>query len=250
MKQSNLIINADDFGYSAEVNDAIVACFKKKIINSTTIMVNMPYFKEALILSDQYGFKDRVGIHINLTEGKPLTNLRGTGLVNEDGCFSREKMLSPLIFFSPVLKKKIKLEILEQYKVLVENNLCPSHIDSHHHVHHLPWMAPLFFSLASREKKKLRLRRTKLRKNVFADFYTLIYNRKLKRNGINFSELFGGVRYFKYYLRKNKNINKTIEVMVHPVLYKNELIDPYSPGNFESIMEDIIKKYDLYPDNK
>lgn len=243
MKQSNLIINADDFGYSAEINEAIVECFKRGIINSTTIMINMPYFKEALILADKHGFKDKVGIHINLTEGKPLTNLDGTGLVDQNGYFLRDKMENPLIFFSPTLKRKIKSEILEQYRTLLQHELNPSHIDSHQHVHHLPWIAPLFFSLAFKEKKRLRLRKTKLRKNLFKTFYTFMFNKRLKKNGINFSDLFGNVEYYRNYIKKHKVIHKTFEIMVHPGFYHGTLIDRFGSGNFDSIMKEAIKSY-------
>ena len=68
-----LFVNADDFGLSHEVNMAIVEAFKKGLINNTTIMVNMPGFEEAVRLAEKYGFFDRVGLHLNLFEGKHLT---------------------------------------------------------------------------------------------------------------------------------------------------------------------------------
>lgn len=48
-----MIINADDFGYNQSVNRAIDECFKKKLINRTTIMVNMPYAEEAAVLAKE-----------------------------------------------------------------------------------------------------------------------------------------------------------------------------------------------------
>ncbi len=68
-----LIVNADDFGYSHDVNMAIVEAFEKGYITNTTIMVNMPGFDEAVELSKKYGFFDKVGLHLNLFEGVPLT---------------------------------------------------------------------------------------------------------------------------------------------------------------------------------
>ena len=58
------IINADDFGRTDTVNIAIVEGFKNGCLNSTTIMVNMPYFEEAVHLADMYNFKNKVGLQL------------------------------------------------------------------------------------------------------------------------------------------------------------------------------------------
>ena len=69
-----MVINADDFGYSESVNKAISDCFEKGLINRTTIMVNMPQAEAASELARTNGFFDKVGLHINLTEGKALSD--------------------------------------------------------------------------------------------------------------------------------------------------------------------------------
>ena len=62
-----VIINADDLGYSKEVNKGIEECFKKGLINRATIMVNMPYAKEAAAMAENTGVFGKIGLHINLT---------------------------------------------------------------------------------------------------------------------------------------------------------------------------------------
>ena len=47
---TTIYINADDFGLGTSVNKAIVECFNSGIINSTTLMANMPGFDEAIEL--------------------------------------------------------------------------------------------------------------------------------------------------------------------------------------------------------
>lgn len=42
-----IIVNADDFGMSSQINHAIVEAFQKNLISSTTMMANMPAFDEA-----------------------------------------------------------------------------------------------------------------------------------------------------------------------------------------------------------
>ena len=39
----SVIVNADDFGISEEVNNAIKLAFERGLIQRTTLMVNMPY---------------------------------------------------------------------------------------------------------------------------------------------------------------------------------------------------------------
>ena len=68
-----LIVNADDFGRSESVNRAICEAFEKGRVNSTTLMANMPAAKEAYELAKKGGFADKVGIHLNITEGMPMS---------------------------------------------------------------------------------------------------------------------------------------------------------------------------------
>ncbi len=237
MDKCNLIINADDFGASREINSAIVTCFKRDIINSTTIMVNMPYFNEALELAFQNGFSNKIGIHINLTAGKPLTNLNETGLIDQYGCFVQKKLYNPSIFFSGVLRRKINQEIFAQYEKLFEAKIKCTHIDSHHHVHHLPWIAPLFIKLAKEKNQKLRLSMTEGRLNFFKTIYRIGLNTRLKIGNLNYTDTFGTASYMKEYLNKNKNINRTLEIMVHPEIKENKLIDHYEPENFKYLKD-------------
>ena len=65
-----LIITADDYGMSRAVNDAIDAGIDAGLITSTNVMVNMPFFKEALKLKDKAGVS--VGLHWVLACGKPI----------------------------------------------------------------------------------------------------------------------------------------------------------------------------------
>jgi predicted glycoside hydrolase/deacetylase ChbG (UPF0249 family) len=86
----NILANADDFGYSASVNKAILFCFENGYINSATLLTNTPGFDEAVqMVRDNQCIKN-IGIHINLAEGRPLTNL-GDTFLNADGCFNLQK---------------------------------------------------------------------------------------------------------------------------------------------------------------
>jgi hypothetical protein len=243
MDGNKLIINADDFGYSSNLNAAIVSCFQKEIINSATIMVNMEGFDEAVKLASQHGFADRIGLHINLTEGKPLTDFSGTGLVDENGVFIMEAISNPLLFFSHITKTKIKYEIREQYNKLVASGINPTHFDSHQHVHILPYLVPLFIEFTKEKNQKIRIVTIPIRKNFFIIAYNILLNMRLKRNKINFSDKFGNIGYFDYYLEKKKNFNPVFEIMVHPAFKDDKLVDYFFDTDIE---KKIIRIKELY----
>src|SRR5699024_9671925 len=68
-----VIINADDFGLSHDENRTIIAAFQQGLISSATLMANMPAFVEACALTREHGLQGRVGLHFNLTYGRPLS---------------------------------------------------------------------------------------------------------------------------------------------------------------------------------
>lgn len=239
---SKLIINADDFGYNSNVNAAIVRCFQKGLINSASLMINMEGFEEALALAEQYHLKDKIGIHFNLTEGKPLTDLSDTGLTDKNQKFIAKEIFSPSNFFSLTVRNKIKKEIREQYARLTENNLKPTHMDSHQHVHTLPWTAPLFLDFAKENNLCVRILKNKGR-NPFKIFYHNWFNHVCKKNRINFSDKFYNVGSFNDYLKKHNNLELEFEVMVHPALCVGVVIDGLNFSNLEEELTHLKKLY-------
>ena len=128
-----LIINADDLGRSQAVNDAIADLFVEGSITSATVMANAPYLEDAIRKIPEE-FRRTLGVHLNITEFRPLTAHPGwQGWVDDQSCFSlrvfRKKPLTSL------LKEAILAEWTAQIKRLRAFGLEISHIDSHHDVH-------------------------------------------------------------------------------------------------------------------
>jgi predicted glycoside hydrolase/deacetylase ChbG (UPF0249 family) len=235
----NLIINADDFGVNHSVNTAIAASFSKGIINSASMIVTMPGFEEALELSAKYGFRDKLGIHINLTEGFPLTNLSKTGLLDLEGKFSRKAITNPYIYFSAYVKKKIKEELKQQYRMMVDNGIRPTHINSHHHVHTLPWLSAIFLDFAKKEDLKIRIAQSQKGKSVLKHQYRMFLNNQFKKKQLHFSDHFENAVFLVDYLDKIKDHNVVFEVMVHPAYQKDVIIDLFSKVNLEELVNKI-----------
>ena len=140
-KQSSLIryfINADDFGRSESVNYAIAECFERGYISATSLMVNMPYCDQAVLLSKEKGFYLNVGLHLNISEGFPLSESikKRPKFVCKDGKFNKGFMKSIFnkLFLSLDDKKALTEEIDAQITKYNSYGL-KSHIDTHQHMH-------------------------------------------------------------------------------------------------------------------
>ncbi|MFN9645928.1 MAG: ChbG/HpnK family deacetylase [Cyanobacteriota bacterium] len=154
-----VVINADDFGYGSEVNAAIYAAGRQRCISSATIMANGPALSEALAMKPDLP-EMSFGIHLNLTEFSPLlpvSALKSAGLLNANGTFlgSEFRQLRP----SPRLLEACYEELNQQLHHLHQKGLRPSHFDSHHHIHTIPWLLPVVWQL-QKKYKIFRLRNT------------------------------------------------------------------------------------------
>lgn len=146
-----LIINADDFGMSREVNEGTKKGIHQGIITSVSIMVNMPYFEDAITFLKKYP-QVSVGLHFNITEGKPILipNYVGT-LLREDDSFYFWTALAWHMFINRVSLKEIDEELKAQYAKLKQTKVKITHIDSHHHIHLFPSVFKIVNAFADKQ---------------------------------------------------------------------------------------------------
>lgn len=81
-KMRFLVVNADDFGYCDQRNRGIVESFQNGVVSSASLLANADKALEAVQLSKEYGIP--LGLHLNLTEGKPIKT-RNNSLASERG---------------------------------------------------------------------------------------------------------------------------------------------------------------------
>lgn len=135
------IINADDFGRTHTVNLAITEGFHRNLLSRTTVMVNMPFFDEAVEMANNNGFIDLVGLHINLISGIPLTeNIKNCPEFCTDGKFNGQifKNRKLRIWLPAKTRKAVAEEISAQIDKYKANGFTLLHADSHGHVHTFP----------------------------------------------------------------------------------------------------------------
>jgi chitin disaccharide deacetylase len=147
MKQ--LIVNADDFGLTEDVNRGIIVAHRDGILTSTSLLANGSAFEQA-VNSSRKLVQLSVGVHLNLSQGNPVSPAsRIPSLVNKQG----ELHLSPLNLWTKLLRKQLSLEDIHtecraQILKVFEAGIAPRHLDGHLHVHLLPQLSPVLIRLA------------------------------------------------------------------------------------------------------
>jgi chitin disaccharide deacetylase len=216
MKPSSAIltINADDFGLSVPVNKAIDYCFNHHLINSTSMMVNTPAFEQACTMGHAAWYKKLIGLHVNLTEGRPVSDFRLREYLNEEGNWNRSKITAFRLKEKTMVKEAFRTEILAQLKKFEDAGFEPSHIDSHHHTHTLPWLFPVFLQICTEKNYPLRLAQTNSSGSIIKGTYRNLINAVLKKRKLNFTDYFESLG--SYETRKAKMSGYKVEIMVHP----------------------------------
>lgn len=211
---ASIIINADDFGLTESCSKAISEAFEKKLISSTTACANGEYIEEAYALALKNGFLDKVGIHINLTEGAPLTEeISHDPFFCESGKFHGR--IARLKKPTKEQLNELKEELTAQIERLRRLGFSLSHADSHHHIHTCVYFENAIKDvLFSYGITKLRIHRNVGKIPVYKKIVKKWYNKKLRKQGFSVCRYFGRTEDF---ILKPKTLQRgTSEIMVHP----------------------------------
>ena len=144
-----LIVNADDFGLTAGVNQAIMEAHQSGLISSTSLLANGEAFVDAIAVSRRAP-RLGVGIHLNLTEGKPVAPASSVpSLINGSGVFARKPAaLWRAMLTGRVSEAEVERELHAQIEKVLAARIAPTHLDSHKHVHALPALGKMSLKLA------------------------------------------------------------------------------------------------------
>lgn len=249
---SNLIINADDFGISKEVNLAIMALMDLNLCLDTTLLVNFEDSRQAAELAIAQNRKDNIGIHLNLTEGHPLTNKikNESRFCNEKGLFEHKKR-QHIMFLTNSEKIAVKEELTSQIRLCREFGIPVSHADSHNHIHEEPGLLFLMIDVLKKEKIPFLRLSNNLGKTSFVNtIYRNAYNIMIHYHKLAGTDYFGSIA--------NLNINRHefkqdtfLELMIHPgKIIGNQVFDVYSKENLSMLLPDIIAGHKLMSYNQ
>jgi len=144
-----VIVNADDLGWSRGVTDGILVAHREGIVTSATLAANMPDAARAVALTASLPSLG-VGVHLNACQGRPLH--AGSGeLAGDDGFMSSTAVrVIARCIRRPGRITLVLAEFEAQIRWALEHGLRPTHLDSHRHVHAFP---PLFAGVMQLSKR-------------------------------------------------------------------------------------------------
>ena len=122
-----LIVNADDFGLTRGVSAGILAARRHGIVISTTVLVTSDIDTNQLAEARDAGLG--IGLHVNLTLGRPLTGARS--LVDPAGRFVRDARHAAARAEAKDVEREVAAQI-DRFLALLRR--LPTHLDTHHHV--------------------------------------------------------------------------------------------------------------------
>jgi|YNPNPStandDraft_1061719.scaffolds.fasta_scaffold20164_2 predicted glycoside hydrolase/deacetylase ChbG (UPF0249 family) len=147
-----LIVNADDLGADPGRNKGILEGIKAGVITSVSVLPNGPASQEAMQWIQRHGRGSvSVGLHLNLSEGRPLSSGL-VRLVGSEGCFLGKKTSLRLLLQKKdhSLKKEVAQELEAQLEWALSWGVPMTHINGHQHVHVFPAVVDSLISIAKK----------------------------------------------------------------------------------------------------
>lgn len=159
-----LIVNADDFGRSPSINEAVIRAHREGILTTASLMVNEPAAEEAIDLARQNP-KLGVGLHLSLVCGKsalPPSSI--PNLVNSQSEFSNDPVGTGMrYFFSARCQAQLRDEVTAQFERFRASKLPLDHVNGHLHLH----MHPAVFKILSDNAERWGIRAMRLTSDLF-----------------------------------------------------------------------------------
>jgi chitin disaccharide deacetylase len=229
-----LRVNADDFGFTKGVTDGILEAHHYGIVTHTSIMAGGLDFERAAKLAVENATLG-VGIHLTLTWGVPVLSSEKVGsLVNQEGSFLSLGKVTLNSLIRKIDPEQLYQEWSAQIEKVIKAGICPTHLDTHHHMHLLPICFSTIMKLSEyykiayvrKPRESLNLRTERLLKLII--FRLLCMRSWSQKHSDQFYGL--SLQNKNDSLEGLKNILKNIpngltELMVHPGMVDQDLLN-------------------------
>jgi predicted glycoside hydrolase/deacetylase ChbG (UPF0249 family) len=141
MLRKQLVVNADDFGFTPDVNQGIIDAHRGGILTATTLMANGAAFDDALRQWRETPTLD-VGCHLVLIGGESLISKKPFPAT-----------VTQLLI--ALAKREIHVydELAAQVRRVVDAGVRPTHLDTHKHTH----LAPPVLDAVARLSEEFRI---------------------------------------------------------------------------------------------
>lgn len=249
-----IVVCADDYGLYPQIDQAILDLIALKRISATSCLMNFAGIQRAAKQLVPFFSQIDVGLHFNLTEGRPLS--ASPLLTADNGEFY---CLAPLLGLS--LTRKIdKQAVMAECHAQVDMfesvyHVLPDFIDGHQHVHHLPVIRDAVLAVY---QQRLRQHKTYCRSVrttwplsvkmiVLQVTGAVIFDRLLKQHTIPHNRSFSGLYGFNpqtNYSQLWRGFFKQIQtkglIMCHPgLLYSEDCIGEVRLAEYTYLKSDV-----------
>lgn len=137
------MVNADDFGFTRDVNQGIIEAHQRGILTATTLMANGGAFEDAVGLARAHPTLD-VGCHLVLIGGRSVART------------DRVLPASAPQLLAAIGSRRIRIydELAAQVRKIAGAGIKPTHLDTHKHTH----LAPPVLDAVARIAEEFRIR--------------------------------------------------------------------------------------------
>jgi hopanoid biosynthesis associated protein HpnK len=146
-----LVVNADDFGRSQSINQAVIRAHREGILTSASLMVNEPHAGEAVALARENPGLG-VGLHLALICGAAALPAETIPqLADARGQFSNNPVATGWrYFFRAQCRAQLRLEIAAQFEKFRATGLPLDHVNGHLHLH----LHPVVFGILMEDAER------------------------------------------------------------------------------------------------
>ena len=152
-----LIVNADDYGYFRCVSQGIVEAATRGIVTATGVFANAERFDEDMPALRDCAALD-AGVHLNLTDGRPLTADMRASLGRWGGRFPGKFTMARAVTMGSVRVHEVAAEWRAQIERCLDAGLKLQFLNSHEHIH----MLPVLFTLVQAFAKEYQIPHVRL----------------------------------------------------------------------------------------
>lgn len=167
-----VVFHADDFGMNAAVTDGILRGFTHGLLTSTSLLANAPDSEHALQAWQRLEYQRAaarlpsaaarrtlqepsvpfdLGIHLNLTQGRPLTGGYPSELLDNEGRFCPiGRLFRHLHRRRRQFDDRVRSELAAQIEFLLDRKVHPTHLNGHQYIELLPGLRDLIRELLVR----------------------------------------------------------------------------------------------------
>lgn len=160
-----LIVNADDFGRSHSINQAVIRAHREGILTTASLMVGGDACDEAVELAKQNRTLG-VGLHLTLVCGKATCGrMEIPNLINARGEFSDSPVATGArYFFDRGLRPQLGREIAAQFAKFKTTGLPLDHVNGHLNLH----LHPTVFKILASRYQEWGIRHLRVTHDPFA----------------------------------------------------------------------------------